>query len=146
MPRFVLLYHECPPDYQRPSHWDFMLEDGDVLRTWALAQLPRDWQPLVEQSVSRADSHEFVAATNTVPAEQLPDHRPMYLDYEGPVSGERGNVTRVESGTYNTGKNSADCLELAIAGRSLQGRITLTRHSSESTDWRLLYRPDSAES
>ena len=30
---------------------------------------------------------------------RLPDHRPIYLDYEGPVSGNRGEVKRVEAGT-----------------------------------------------
>ena len=30
MPRFVVLYHEHPPR----SHWDLMLENGAVLRTW----------------------------------------------------------------------------------------------------------------
>ena len=29
----------------------------------------------------------------------LPDHRPLYLTYEGPVSGGRGEVRRVEAGT-----------------------------------------------
>ncbi|HYE21433.1 MAG TPA: hypothetical protein VEA69_23500 [Tepidisphaeraceae bacterium] len=32
------------------------------------------------------------------PATRLPNHRPIYLDYEGPVSGGRGRVTRVAGG------------------------------------------------
>lgn len=31
--------------------------------------------------------------------ERLPDHRAIYLDYEGPISGNRGEVRRVEAGT-----------------------------------------------
>ena len=44
MPRFVLLHHECPPGYVKPSHWDFMLEFGDVLWTWELRELPAGWR------------------------------------------------------------------------------------------------------
>ena len=41
MPRFVILLHECPLDFERPTHFDLMLEDGDTLRTWALESEPR---------------------------------------------------------------------------------------------------------
>ena len=30
MPRFVILRHEVPEPFPRPSHWDFMLEAGEV--------------------------------------------------------------------------------------------------------------------
>jgi hypothetical protein len=33
------------------------------------------------------------------PLERIADHRRIYLDYEGPVSGDRGHVTRVASGS-----------------------------------------------
>ena len=81
MPRFVVLLHETPPGYPRPTHYDLMLEQGTVLATWALAKLP-------------------VAGGESVDAERLPDHRLDYLDYEGEVSGGRGRVVRVDRGTY----------------------------------------------
>jgi hypothetical protein len=34
------------------------------------------------------------------PLIELEDHRRAYLDYEGPISGGRGSVTRVEAGEY----------------------------------------------
>jgi len=40
MPRFVILRHEPPPGSRGTPHWDLMLESGDALRTWALAELP----------------------------------------------------------------------------------------------------------
>ena len=70
MPRFVVLEHVRPED----RHWDLMLESGDALATWALKHSPDSAQPIA--------------------AEQLPDHRLAYLDYEGPISGGRGAVTR----------------------------------------------------
>ena len=142
MPRFVLLYHECPPGFPRPSHWDLMLEDGEVLRTWALTQLPRDWQLLVEQSVSNDDVPKLVAATNAVPAEQLADHRPAYLDFEGLLSGDRGSVTRIESGAYSAGQNTPDRWEFAITGRMIVGLITLSRTLSEGPHWKLTFEAE----
>jgi hypothetical protein len=75
MPRFVILSHDHPS-----PHWDFMLEQGEALRTWRLAEVPRPGR--------------------TLPAEPLPDHRKAYLDYEGPVSGGRGTVAQVDAGKY----------------------------------------------
>jgi hypothetical protein len=34
-----------------------------------------------------------------------PPHRPLYLTYEGPISGNRGNVTRVARGDVKVGPN-----------------------------------------
>ena len=39
--------------------------------------------------------------TSETQLESLGDHRVEYLTYEGPVSGNRGSVRRVASGTYN---------------------------------------------
>jgi hypothetical protein len=112
MPRFVLLRHECPADFVRPSHWDLMFESGDLLRTWALNVLPG---PL----------------DNTVDAEELPDHRMTYLDYEGPISGGRGTVCRSDAGTFELLALSDDCWEIQINGRELNGRLTLRRRADK---------------
>lgn len=140
MPRFVLLYHDCPAGHPRPSHWDLMLEQEGMLRTWALAQLPQDWRPLVDETEAvRRAACPAAAASNTVSAESLGDHRPAYLDYEGPVSDDRGEVMRIESGTFEPQSEAADCWEVAITGRSLSGRITLSRAPSAGTAWQLVY-------
>ena len=78
--RFVILRHEPGPASERPLHWDLMLETSGGLRTWALAEEPQVKRP--------------IAAT------ELPLHRPVYLTYEGPVSGARGMVTRWDQGMY----------------------------------------------
>ena len=75
MPRFVILEHDWPA-----RHWDLLLEAGAVLRAWRL---------LAEPGPAAA-----------VPAEPNADHRPAYLDYEGPVSGGRGTVSRWDAGTF----------------------------------------------
>jgi hypothetical protein len=76
MPRFVILEHDHPE-----LHWDLMLEAGAALRTWRLARPPQ-------------------APGEAIDATALPDHRPHYLDYEGPVSGGRGTVKRWDAGWY----------------------------------------------
>jgi hypothetical protein len=75
MPRFVILEHDWPT-----RHWDFLLEAGDVLRAWRLLEEP--------------------GPGRTVPAEANFDHRPIYLDFEGPLTGDRGSVTRWDAGSF----------------------------------------------
>lgn len=75
MLRYAILTHDWPH-----LHWDFMLEQAGVLKTWRL-----DFEPV---------SNKWITAT------PLPDHRIEYLNYEGPVSGNRGEVTQWDAGTY----------------------------------------------
>ncbi len=105
MPRFAILRHETPPDYGRPTHWDLMLEMGNVLRTWALEHEP--------------DSQAVIVA------ESLPDHRLDYLSYEGPVSRNRGWVTRWDSGDYEIVDESPHRLRIKFDGARIQGLAVL---------------------
>lgn len=107
MPRFVLLEHEWDG-----VHWDFMLESGDVLRTWAVDA------PIVPGV--------------DLPARALPDHRRVYLEYEGDVSGNRGRVRRVDEGWYETIAWEAGRVLVRIAGRQLVGEVEV-RHSAPAS-------------
>lgn len=112
--RFVVLYHECPADDERPSHYDLMLEHEGVLLTWALAEPPR----LGAEQI----------------AERLPDHRLRYLDYEGPVSGDRGHVVRWDRGECRIERASEDELLAILSGERISGRLVGRR---EPDGWRL---------
>lgn len=103
MPRFVILTHDHPH-----LHWDFMLESDGVLRTWRL-----ETEPEVGREIS---------------AEPLADHRIAYLDYEGPVSGNRGEVRRWDAGTYEVVGETAAELVVALRGNKVRGRATLNRN------------------
>jgi hypothetical protein len=105
MPRFVILRHELPPASGRATHWDFMLEAGDTLRTWAL-----DAEP---------------AAGSTIAGTALADHRLAYLDHEGPVSGDRGHVTRFAAGDYKVLDDTADGLVLRLRSPRLAGELRI---------------------
>jgi hypothetical protein len=103
VPRYVILEHDHPH-----LHWDLMLEAGDVLRTWRLAEAP--------------------APGRRVAAEATSDHRLIYLDYEGPVSGGRGAVTVWDRGTYELPADGPDGLVLRLSGGRLEGTARLDRH------------------
>jgi hypothetical protein len=115
MPRFVILRHETPPGHERGAHFDLMLEEHGVLRTWSLPELP--------------------AEGRIIQAEALPDHRLAYLDYEGPVSGNRGSVRRVDEGECEIIENSADLLEVRFSGNDLRGALVLRRVAGSSSAW-----------
>jgi hypothetical protein len=93
-----------------------MLEHGASLATWALPQAPD------------------TAAEMTAP--RLPDHRLAYLDYEGPVSGGRGTVSRWDQGTYRTEHQTDDQWIVTLQGQRLPGRVVLDRLPGEENSWR----------
>jgi hypothetical protein len=77
--RFALLRHDVKPG---ETHWDLVVEGAPEgkLFTWRLAG-------------------ELPAAGASVAAERSFDHRAVYLEYEGEISGGRGSVRRLASGT-----------------------------------------------
>lgn len=131
MPRFVLLHHEWPGHGERPSHCDLMLESGGALRTWALAKLPRDWAGVAAGALAVADD-------NVVPAEALGDHRLAYLDYEGPVSGDRGAVRQLDRGECEILENRAEWCVADLSGAAICSTVELRRTDGR---WQLALRP-----
>src|ERR1019366_9850463 len=102
MPRFVVLEHDHPV-----LHWDLMLEADGGLLTWRLGQPP-------------------LPSSAAIKATRLPDHRMMYLDYEGPISGDRGTVKRWDAGNFDEEMDSTPTVKiLKMNGASLHGRIRL---------------------
>src|SRR4051794_24914615 len=74
--RYVVLRHDGIPD----PHFDLMIESrvGGPLYTWRCFQNP------VSQYVTLAH--------------RIANHRCHYLDYQGPLSGDRGVVSRIAAG------------------------------------------------
>ena len=120
--RFVLLRHDCPTQFEKPSHWDFMLEAEGVLMTWELRRLPTSW--------STALKLDSIDASPSVPATRLADHRLAYLDYEGPLSGERGSVHCVDRGKYELIEEQSERLVVKLEGSMLSGSVTLLQQGS----------------
>jgi len=125
MPRFVLLYHDCPPEFGRPSHWDLMLEHGQALRTWAIYQLPCDWDSARALTALLYPACSKLADGNEVAAEELPDHRLAYLEIEGPLTGNRGAVCRVAAGEYEPRDCGTDAEAWMFAGEVMRGVVSI---------------------
>jgi hypothetical protein len=125
MPRFVLLYHECPPDFERPSHWDLMLEVGDKLRTWAISRLPHGWEGAKARTAVLFPSCAATSLENCVVATPLADHRIDYLQIEGALSGKRGEVRRIEAGTYEAVSQNSRTWTVVLSGGVVSGTVTL---------------------
>jgi hypothetical protein len=138
MPRFVLLYHDCPPAYERPSHWDLMFEAGEVLRTWALERLPAAWKAVQSQTAATFGDCAPVASADSVSATMLGDHRRDYLEFEGPLSGNRGAVTRVAAGSF-VSERQTDYESIALSGSQIDGRIVLDKSNSNVDEWILRF-------
>ena len=117
MPRFVLLFHECPASADVASHWDLMLEHEGALLTWRFETLPDAWQSVTPVNES--------AKLGPLAAQPLAPHRIEYLDYEGPISGDRGHVSRWDRGDYTVLNQSTRSLEVRLAGERVCGIITL---------------------
>lgn len=116
MVRFVILQHDWPT-----LHWDFLVEAGSVLRAWRLYDEP--------------------AAQRLIAAERNADHRLMYLDYEGPVSGDRGVVSRWDWGECQWLLETAERVELELKGTKLQGRAVVWQQGDSSWCFQLKDSP-----
>lgn len=106
--RFVVLRHEVGPQFTRHVglHCDWMFQVDDVLRTWAT------------DPIDRFD-RDF-----DVNGQKLDDHRVAYLDYEGPLSGDRGSVTRILGG---------DCTIISEGEDRLVARLAWFRESKSES-------------
>lgn len=67
--------------------------------------------------------------TAATPARRLPDHRREYLNYEGPVSGGRGSVRRVEGGLCDIARPRGDRWEVLFDSGY---RISLTHEARDA--------------
>jgi len=111
MGRTVVLRHQLPDG---SHHFDWLIEpegadagagepDARVLIAWRLAHRPDE------------------AVGGELGAERLRPHRRLYLDYEGAISGGRGEVTRVAEGWARVYRDTAG----AFDATARLGRVSL---------------------
>ncbi len=96
------------------EHWDLMLEQGEVLLTWQLLRAPFDARGL------------------PVAARRIGDHRKAYLEYEGPISGDRGFVRRVDVGDCEFRECTPALLRIKVFGGRLCGTFELRLDQGDS--------------
>ncbi len=103
--RFAILHHT---DYGR-EHWDLLLETDETLLTWQLGDSPASAKPWPRD------------------ATRIADHRKAYLDYEGPVSGNRGSVKTFDRGKLTMISQDEGYLKITITGEVFSGDFVLTQ-------------------
>jgi hypothetical protein len=131
--RFVILHHTGWTSSKKPDHWDWMLEpplhDREGLISFAVFSDPRTfWMD--------------------EPLEPKPRHRRDFLDYEGPISQDRGHVKRVACGSIRWLDSNPvlQCFELVhmefldppFASWPTGRYCLLCTPSSPSPSWRLV--------
>jgi len=117
---FVIILHTgCGPE-----HYDLMLEAGESLATW---QLHADCLGL--------------RPGDSLTARKLPDHRLAYLSYQGPVSGGRGQVRSIRTGTYETLDRGPDRLVVRLNWPGASAAFELARSDQAGDDWRITRLP-----
>lgn len=106
--RFVFLEHDYPT-----LHWDILLQQGNRLLGW------------------RGDNHgHFLNGGHVV---QTSDHRLIYLDYEGPLTGQRGKVQRVDGGRLIWRHCGEDEFIAEVQGERWHGVLELKK--LDAKDW-----------
>jgi len=108
--RYVILHHTGVP----APHYDLMFEidPGSPLATWRSPHWPITQPALLER---------------------IADHRRDYLDYQGPLSNDRGEVTRVAAGTFRFESRTDHRWRIIT---DLGQKLSLLRQE-ESPNWRV---------
>jgi hypothetical protein len=105
--RFAVLSHDWPS-----PHFDLLIEHRNACRTWRLPLWPLPETPIA--------------------VERIADHRSIYLTYEGPVSGNRGTVMRVDAGEIHGLTVDDLSVTATLVGRHWRGTIELCDQSGRS--------------
>lgn len=136
MPRTVVLRHDLPDG---SHHYDWLIEPADESQSSGPGVDPHDpdARVLIAWRLP-APPHESTGSTPI--ATRLPPHRRLYLDYQGPIAGDRGEVRLVASGRAEI---------LADEPARFVARLTVGDQGFEvegSPDappaWRLRFTPD----
>lgn len=106
MPIFVIHEHHA-----RKKHWDLRLENGGVLKSWALPK-----QPLMPKGVKRL-------------AIQVEDHSKSYADFEGEIKEGygKGKVKIWDKGNYSLESKKPSKIVFNVQGKRLKGKYVLVK-------------------
>lgn len=120
---FVVLRHSD----QGGDHFDLMIDQGSHLATWKFQQAPE-------------------TVDTVLVCRRIFDHRRFFLDYEGPLSGDKGSVSQHDRGHCRILGCADDEWNVSFLGKHLVGRFDLVKEAdtdSEGPDqsWSFRARP-----
>lgn len=107
MPIFVIQEHHATN-----LHWDFRLEIGGVLKSWAIPKTPPRTKGIKRLAIA------------------VPDHLKSYADFEGIIpEGEygAGKVKIWDKGTYKLIEKTKTKIEFELKGKILNGKYVLVK-------------------
>lgn len=116
--RFVVQEHHA-----RNLHYDFRIEMGGVLRSWAVPKGP-PLEPGIRRLAVRVD-----------------DHPVGYVDFEGVIPGGQygaGQVAIWDRGTYALKYDGKDKIEIIMRGEKMRGQYTLVQTHNNPKNWLLM--------
>ena len=126
-------------DFRRTVQLLHELPDGTSHVDWMIARDQAGREPLISFRLPRRIDE--LKPGQRMAAERIADHRPAYLDYEGPVSDERGSVRRLAWGTVVSEHRQGSSWNLEIRwqdrgdGMSIRQRLRLEPLEAGATAW-----------
>lgn len=119
MPIFVVHEHHA-----KNLHWDFRLESGGVLKSWAIPKIP----PL-KQGLKRL-------------AIQVEDHSKNYANFQGEIKEGygKGLVKILDKGTYTLESKKPNKIVFLLQGKIMKGKYALikTDYGKNKKGWLLM--------
>ena len=102
---FTILHHTGT----EPEHFDLLIAfpNEPLLRTWRIHESPETW------------------LNNPPLAARQPDHRPIYLTYEGEISNNRGRVRQVLRGDAAILSETLHACTLRLTAENFSCTLTL---------------------
>jgi len=123
--RFVVLHHTGWPG--KADHYDLLLQ---------LAEGGSDDDPVLKAFATATDEFPSGAGPPAAnPLRLLPDHRRLYLKFEGPLAHNRGRVQRVDEGELALLRPLQPGLPetcMRLSGRKLNGTFLLRCEGDEA--------------
>lgn len=121
-PRFVVHEHEASH-----LHYDFRLEMGGVLRSWAIPKGP---------SMDASEKRLAILVEN---------HPLEYIDFEGIIPEGMygaGAVVVWDNGSYDLIEEKKDKIGFFLKGKKLMGNFSLVRLKGKEKEWLLIKQKD----
>jgi DNA ligase D-like protein (predicted 3'-phosphoesterase) len=119
MPIFVVHEHHASH-----LHWDFRLESGGVLKSWAIPK-----QPPLRQGLKRL-------------AIQVQDHAKAYANFQGEIKEGygKGTVKIWDKGTYTLESKKPNKIVFLLNGKQMKGKYALikTDYGKDKKSWLLM--------
>lgn len=110
--RFVVHFHS-----HQKNHYDLMIEKNESLITWQIEE--KDLIDILNGKI--------------INVKKIQDHRKVYLDYEGPITCDRGYVEIFDTGEYEEIEWNNLNIILNFFGKKITGKLQIINRNNNYT-------------